>query len=176
MPQESIKLTKDSIQSSLDLKKSENASSCRLFGVDLKIAPKGDIIPEVAPSIETYNSAGISEQKSDPASTNHKGSQSKQTTLSRSRTKVHLLRSDFSKIKYVYGHIGSQGIDIMFFNYTQSSFLKRACFETCHFSTGKNVIFERSQNMSKQRAGLTHTTFLFVLKYMINSIVMITEF
>ncbi|XP_024985225.1 auxin response factor 18-like isoform X2 [Cynara cardunculus var. scolymus] len=88
-PLESAKLTKDSIKSSHDLKKSENILSCRLFGFDLKIAPKGDI-PKVAPSFERHESDGISDQKPDHPSKDHKGGQSKQSALSRSRTKVQM--------------------------------------------------------------------------------------
>ncbi|KAD4384777.1 hypothetical protein E3N88_24945 [Mikania micrantha] len=81
-PQESTKLTKDSMKSSVDLKKSENVSTCRLFGFDLKSAPKSDILPEVVPSIERH--------ESDVLSKDQKVGQSKQTTLSRSRTKVQM--------------------------------------------------------------------------------------
>ncbi|KAI3687436.1 hypothetical protein L1987_81132 [Smallanthus sonchifolius] len=106
MPQESTRLTKDSIKSPVDLKKSENVSTYRLFGIDLKIAPKSDIVPEVGPSVERHEPAGISDWKSDILikdhkvgqskqttdilSKDHKVGQSKQTTLSRSRTKVQM--------------------------------------------------------------------------------------
>ncbi|KAK1436123.1 hypothetical protein QVD17_01899 [Tagetes erecta] len=86
MPQESTKLTKDLVKSSVDLKKSENVSTCRLFGFDLKIAPKSDIIPEVGTSVERHKADGIS----DLISKDQKVGQSKQTTLSRSRTKVQM--------------------------------------------------------------------------------------
>ncbi|KAL8216614.1 hypothetical protein R6Q57_023451 [Mikania cordata] len=81
-PQESTKLTKDSMKSSVDMKKSENVSTCRLFGFDLKSGPKSDILPEVVPSIERH--------ESDILSKDQKVGQSKQTTLSRSRTKVQM--------------------------------------------------------------------------------------
>lgn len=91
MAQESTKLTKDSTNNLVDLKKSENVSSCRLFGFDLKVAPKGDnIISEVSPSAERHELAGISDKKLNPLSKDCIGVQNKQSTLSRSRTKVHL--------------------------------------------------------------------------------------
>ncbi|XP_021972719.1 auxin response factor 11 isoform X1 [Helianthus annuus] len=89
MPQESTKLTNNSTKSSVDLKKSESVSSCRLFGFDLKSAPKSDIVPEVGPPVERREPV-ISDRKSDIVSKDHKMSQSKQTTLSRSRTKVQM--------------------------------------------------------------------------------------
>ncbi|KAI3822102.1 hypothetical protein L1987_09683 [Smallanthus sonchifolius] len=104
MPQESTKLAKDSIKSPVDLKKSENVSTYRLFGIDLKIAPKSDIVPEVGPSVDRHEPAEISDRKSDILIKDHKVGQSKQTTdillnkvgqskqttLSRSRIKVQM--------------------------------------------------------------------------------------
>ncbi|XP_076895428.1 auxin response factor 9-like isoform X2 [Bidens hawaiensis] len=81
-PQESTKLTKDSTKSPVELKKSENVSICRLFGFDLKTAPKKDIVPEV--------DQPVSNLKSDILSKEHKLGQSKQTTLTRTRTKVQM--------------------------------------------------------------------------------------
>ena len=75
MAQESTKLTIDSTNNP----------------VDLKVAPKGDnIISEVSPSAERHELAGIPDQKSNPLSKDCIGVQNKQSTLSRSRTKVHL--------------------------------------------------------------------------------------
>nr|XP_043626664.1 auxin response factor 18-like [Erigeron canadensis] len=92
MPQESIKVANDSDYSPHDVKKSENISSCRLFGFDLKIAPKAkdDEIAEVSPLVKTHEPTGISDQKSDPLSKDRIDGQSRQTTLSRSRTKVQM--------------------------------------------------------------------------------------
>ncbi|GJW15425.1 auxin response factor 18-like protein isoform X2, partial [Tanacetum coccineum] len=91
MAQESTKLTKDSTNNTVDLKKSESVSSCRLFGFDLKVALKGDnIISEVSPSAERHELVGISDQKSNPLSKDCIGAQNKQSTLSRSRTKVQM--------------------------------------------------------------------------------------
>ncbi|XP_076940291.1 auxin response factor 11-like isoform X2 [Bidens hawaiensis] len=81
-PQESTKPIKDSTKNPVDLKNSENVSTCRLFGFDLKAAPKNDIVPEVDPS--------ISNPKSDNSPMDNKHGQSKQTTLTRSCTKVQM--------------------------------------------------------------------------------------
>ncbi|KAI7752819.1 hypothetical protein M8C21_010899 [Ambrosia artemisiifolia] len=107
-PRESLKQAKDSIQSPL------SGSSCRIFGFDIKIPPKGDddVIPsKAAPltpsdvlfhsSIEGHApsalSAGVSDIKSDLSKeqgimqVSPKEIQSKQTTTStRSRTKVQM--------------------------------------------------------------------------------------
>ncbi|KAI3792640.1 hypothetical protein L2E82_06527 [Cichorium intybus] len=61
---------------SVDLKKSENVSTCRLFGFDLKI---------VVPSVERHEAAMISDQKPDQLSKD-----SKQSGLTRTRTKVQM--------------------------------------------------------------------------------------
>ncbi|PWA82811.1 PB1 domain, AUX/IAA protein, Auxin response factor, DNA-binding pseudobarrel domain protein [Artemisia annua] len=91
MAQESTKPTKDSTNNPVDLKKSESVSSCRLFGFDLKVAPKGDnTISEVSPSAERHELAGNSDQKSNPPSKDCIDVQKKQSTLSRSRTKVQM--------------------------------------------------------------------------------------
>ncbi|KAI3727748.1 hypothetical protein L6452_16368 [Arctium lappa] len=108
-PRESIKHTKDSIQSSVDKKKPENVSSCRIFGFDLKIPPKGDITPEkatVTPSDVLFHSSmegqvpsTLSDQRSDLSKdckeqgqlqVSPKEVQSKQSTCARSRTKVQM--------------------------------------------------------------------------------------
>ncbi|KAI3693693.1 hypothetical protein L1987_76643 [Smallanthus sonchifolius] len=100
-PRESLKQTKDSIQSPL------SGSSCRIFGFDIKIPLKSDdsitpskeiltnkpLQPEAVPSTL---SAGVSDVKSD-LSKEHgilqvspKEIQSKQTVSTRSRTKVQM--------------------------------------------------------------------------------------
>lgn len=105
-PRESVK-TQDSVEN----KKFENVSSCRLFGFDLKIPSKADnITSETAPvtpsdvlfhsSMEGQVSAGASDLKSDMSKDckeqsqlqiSPKEVQSKHAaTSTRSRTKVHL--------------------------------------------------------------------------------------
>lgn len=102
-----------SIQASVDLKRSESISSFRIFGFDLKNPTKGDTIPETAPltSSNVFHtfadehmpsppSLGISDQKSDLSKdckdqgqlqVSPKEVQSKQSTCTRSRTKVHII-------------------------------------------------------------------------------------
>lgn len=99
--QETTKHTTDSIQSSADMKKSESISRCRLFGFDLKIPTKDDIILETAPlTPSNVLSVWSSDQKSDlskdckdqgPLQVSPKEVQSKQNTCTRSRTKVRLI-------------------------------------------------------------------------------------
>ncbi|XP_076957506.1 auxin response factor 9-like [Bidens hawaiensis] len=85
-PRESLKQTKDSIQSPV------SGSSCRIFGFDINIPPKCD--DNVAPS--DVLSAGVSDIKSDLSKENAilqvspKEIQSKQTSSTRSRTKVKM--------------------------------------------------------------------------------------
>lgn len=108
-PRESIKQTKESIQSPV------SGSSCRIFGFDITIPPKGDgsITPSkpiLTPSdvffhssiegqVRSTLSAGGSDLKSDMSKehgsllVSPKEIQSKQTTSTRSRTKVHLTDS-----------------------------------------------------------------------------------
>ncbi|KVH91813.1 Auxin response factor [Cynara cardunculus var. scolymus] len=57
--QEILKLPSDSIQSSVDMMKSERSSSCRIFGFDIKIPTKSD------GNTASTLSAGILDQKSD---------------------------------------------------------------------------------------------------------------
>nr|GEY27980.1 auxin response factor 9-like [Tanacetum cinerariifolium] len=84
-----------SIQTSVDLKRSESISSFRIFGFDLMSTTKADIIPETAPPL----SLGISDQKSDLSKdckdqgqlqVSPKEVQSKQSTCTRSCTKVQM--------------------------------------------------------------------------------------
>ncbi|KAI3828767.1 hypothetical protein L1987_02877 [Smallanthus sonchifolius] len=110
-PHETMKQPNDSCQTSVDMKKSESVSSCRLFGFDLKIPTKSDIIPETAPLIpsNTYTfadgnvphilSVWNSDQKSDLSKdckdqgqlqVSPKEVQSKQSTSTRSRIKVQM--------------------------------------------------------------------------------------
>nr|XP_043627728.1 auxin response factor 9 isoform X3 [Erigeron canadensis] len=110
--QETVKQPVDSIQSSVDMKKSESISSCRLFGIDLMIPTIGDNIPETSPLtpsntsntfadgyVPSSLSVGIYDQKSvlskDCKDQGHlqvspKEVQSKQSTCTRSRTKVQM--------------------------------------------------------------------------------------
>lgn len=104
-PRESIKQTTELIQTSAENKKSENVSSCRIFGFDLMIAPKkGDSMTPVKPTVVTTSlegqvpsslSAGISEVSKDckeqgQLQVSPKEVQSKQNTSTRSRTKVQM--------------------------------------------------------------------------------------
>ncbi|XP_024996106.1 auxin response factor 9-like [Cynara cardunculus var. scolymus] len=91
--QEILKLPSDSIQSSVDMMKSERSSSCRIFGFDIKIPTKSD------GNTASTLSAGILDQKSDlskdckdqgPLQVSPKEVQSKHTTSTRSRTKVQM--------------------------------------------------------------------------------------
>ncbi|XP_076895948.1 auxin response factor 9-like [Bidens hawaiensis] len=85
-PRELLKQTKDSIQSPV------SGSSCRIFGFDINIPPKCD--DNVTPS--DVLSAGVSDIKSDLSKENAilqvspKEIQSKQTSSTRSRTKVKM--------------------------------------------------------------------------------------
>ncbi|PWA79843.1 Aux/IAA-ARF-dimerization [Artemisia annua] len=101
-----------SIQTPVDMKRSESISSFRIFGFDLKSPTKGDTIPETAPltSSNVFHtfadeqmpsplSLGISDQKSDLSKdckdqgqlqVSPKEVQSKQSTCTRSRTKVQM--------------------------------------------------------------------------------------
>ncbi|KAI7743236.1 hypothetical protein M8C21_024874 [Ambrosia artemisiifolia] len=102
----------ESFQTSVDLKKSESISSCRLFGFDLKVPTKTGLTPEIAPSIpsnvfHTFADGHVShvlcvrssDQKSDLSKdfkdqgqlqVSPKEVQSKQSTCTRSRTKVQM--------------------------------------------------------------------------------------
>nr|XP_043639220.1 auxin response factor 9-like isoform X2 [Erigeron canadensis] len=86
-PRDLIKQTRDSNQGSKENKKSENVSSCRLFGFDLKIPAEGQTPSSL--------SAGISDHSKDfkeqgQLQVSPKEVQSKQTTSTRSRTKVQM--------------------------------------------------------------------------------------
>ncbi|KAI3710680.1 hypothetical protein L2E82_40469 [Cichorium intybus] len=97
-PRESIKQTNDSIEK----KKPENVSSCRIFGFDLKILPKGDNIEKpphssIEGQVASTLSAVISDISKDckepgQLHVSPKEVQSKQTTCSttRTRTKVQM--------------------------------------------------------------------------------------
>ncbi|XP_071694214.1 auxin response factor 9-like [Rutidosis leptorrhynchoides] len=103
-PRESIKQTKDSHQSSsIEKKQSGNSSSCRLFGFDLSLPPNADVTLEKAPvlqhpSIEGHVPSaltGISDVTKDCKDqgiliVSPKEVQSKQSTSTRSRTKVQM--------------------------------------------------------------------------------------
>ncbi|KAK9053047.1 hypothetical protein SSX86_029677 [Deinandra increscens subsp. villosa] len=112
-PRESLKQTKDSTQTPL------SGSSCRLFGFDIKIPPKGSDSSNITPSkaaapvtpsdvlfyssiegqVPSTQSAGVSDLKSDLSKDGKehgvlqvslKEVQSKQSTSTRSRTKVQM--------------------------------------------------------------------------------------
>ncbi|KAK9067933.1 hypothetical protein SSX86_012044 [Deinandra increscens subsp. villosa] len=109
---ETMKQSNDSVQTSVDMKKSETISSCRLFGFDLKIPTETDIIPKTTPLIPSNlfhtvadghvshaSSLWNSDQKSDlskdcknqgQVQVSPKEVQSKQSTCTRSRTKVQM--------------------------------------------------------------------------------------
>ncbi|KAI7743237.1 hypothetical protein M8C21_024875 [Ambrosia artemisiifolia] len=111
-PQETMKQPNESFQTSVDLKKSESISSCRLFGFDLKVPTKTDLTPEIAPSIPSnvfhtfadgHVSHVLSVRSSDQTSdlskdfkdqgqlhVSPKEVQSKQSICTRSRTKVQM--------------------------------------------------------------------------------------
>ncbi|XP_076945527.1 auxin response factor 9-like [Bidens hawaiensis] len=81
--------------SSVDMKKPESISSCRLFGIDLKVPTKSDANGRIPHVLSVWNS----DQKSDllkdckdqgQLQVPPKEVQSKQTTCTRSRTKVQM--------------------------------------------------------------------------------------
>lgn len=109
---ETMKQSNDSIQTSVDMRKSETISSCRLFGFDLKIPTQSDNIHEASPStpsnlfhsfadghvlhdLSVRNPDQMSDLTKDCKNQGQlhvspKEVQSKQSTCTRSRTKVTL--------------------------------------------------------------------------------------